>query len=349
MYRSPPPEAHSPPLISIDDTSLNEVEQFTYLDSVISNDATVMRNVPNILIVSLSLGDFILILISAPLTSTIYTFSNWPYGYLACKVNHFMQTWSLGVTVFTLTALSIDRFMAIMDPMSKHKGKTQATTFAVSAGIWVLAFVLAIPDAILSSQRVIVHPPYRYYLCDPFPENTSEILPPVYYVTRFVVFFAIPVVIIAIFYMMMAVILVRSGQQMPCEGKSGGLNQQRQIAARKKVARIVLSFVVIFVVCWLPRHIYLLWFYLDPSKYNHFWHYFKIMGFCLTFLNSCINPFALYFLSSQFRKYYKRYLFCCFKKIYTRMEQSSTMHNFNSTVRRASSTNTTIVHSQSMC
>ena len=83
----------------------------------------VMRNVPNILIVSLSLGDFLLILISVPLTSTVYTFSNWPYGEVACKFNHFMQTWSLGVTVFTLTALSHDRYMAIMDPMSKHKGK----------------------------------------------------------------------------------------------------------------------------------------------------------------------------------------------------------------------------------
>ncbi|XP_076445562.1 neuropeptide CCHamide-1 receptor-like [Babylonia areolata] len=311
----------------------------------------VMRNVPNILIVSLSLGDFLLLLVSAPLTSTIYTFTNWPYGELACKVNHFMQTWSLGVTVFTLTALSIDRFLAIMDPMAKHKGKTQATTMAVSGGIWVLAFVLALPDAFLGTQIVYVNPPFRYYYCHSFPENSPEILPKVVYVTRFVVFFAIPVVIIATFYLLMALILIRSGQQMPCEGKCGGLNQQRQIAARKKVARIVLSFVVIFVVCWLPRHVYLLWFYLDPSSYNAFWHYFKIVGFSLTFVNSCINPFALYFLSSQFRKYYNRYLFCCLRgrAYYTRMEQSSTMHNFNSTVRRASSTNTTIVHSQSMC
>jgi len=41
-----------------------------------------------------------------------------------------------------------------------------------------------------------------------------------------------------------------------------------------------------------------------------FWHVFKILAFCLSFINSCVNPLALYFLSRQFRRYYDRYLFC---------------------------------------
>lgn len=312
----------------------------------------VMRNVPNIFIVSLSLGDFILILVSVPLTSTLYTFQSWPYGLVACKFNIFMQTMSLGVTVFTLTALSIDRYMAIMDPMSKHTGKTHATTLIISACIWALSFVLALPDAIFSTT--VLRPisnETSIKICENFPkEYDGTTVPKVYNLLRFFVFFAIPVCIIACFYILMAQILIRSGEQIPCEGKSGGLNQQRQIAARKKVARIVLSFVFIFVLCWLPRYVYLLWFHFDVEEFNDFWNVFKILGFCLTFINSCVNPFALYFLSSQFRKYYNRYLFCCLRhERYTSLEPSSTMRNFNSTVRRASSTNTSIVHSQSMC
>jgi gastrin-releasing peptide receptor len=38
---------------------------------------------------------------------------------------------------------------------------------------------------------------------------------------------------------------------------------------------------------------------------------FKIIGFCLSFCNSCINPVALCLLSQQFRNYFNRYLFCC--------------------------------------
>jgi 7 transmembrane receptor (rhodopsin family) len=82
-----------------------------------------------------------------------------------------------------------------------------------------------------------------------------------------------------------------------------------QLEARKKVARIVLSFVVVFIICWLPRHVWYFWYHFDEyGEYNMFWHIFKIAAFCLSFINSCVNPFALYFLSRQFRHYYHRYL-----------------------------------------
>ena len=47
LYQFPPEEAYSPPHISIDGINLNVVEHFTYLDSVISNDATVSKDLDN--------------------------------------------------------------------------------------------------------------------------------------------------------------------------------------------------------------------------------------------------------------------------------------------------------------
>ena len=40
LYQLPPRQACSPPHISIDGTNLNALEHFTYLGSIISNDAT---------------------------------------------------------------------------------------------------------------------------------------------------------------------------------------------------------------------------------------------------------------------------------------------------------------------
>lgn len=76
----------------------------------------------------------------------------------------------------------------------------------------------------------------------------------------------------------------------------------------------MLSFVVVFVVCWLPRHVWYFWYHFDPAQYDMFWHVFKIVAYCLSFINSCVNPLALYFLSRQFRRYYDRYLFCCCRR-----------------------------------
>lgn len=80
--------------------------------------------------------------------------------------------------------------------------------------------------------------------------------------------------------------------------------------ARKKVAKMVMAFVIVFAVCFFPQHVFMLWFYIHPTAqqdYNDFWHYFRILGFCLAFTNSCINPIALYCVSSTFRKYFDRY------------------------------------------
>ena len=47
LYHPPPREAYSPSHISIDGTNLNAVEHFTYLGSVISNNATVSKDLDN--------------------------------------------------------------------------------------------------------------------------------------------------------------------------------------------------------------------------------------------------------------------------------------------------------------
>lgn len=68
---------------------------------------------------------------------------------------------------------------------------------------------------------------------------------------------------------------------------------------------MVISFVIIFVICFLPYHTFMLWFHFCPSSdqdFDDFWHAFRIIGFCLSFVNSCVNPIALYFVSGTFRK-----------------------------------------------
>ena len=50
LYQPPPHVAYSPPHISINGTNLNTVEHFTYLGSVISNDAAVCKDLDNLLL-----------------------------------------------------------------------------------------------------------------------------------------------------------------------------------------------------------------------------------------------------------------------------------------------------------
>jgi len=68
----------------------------------------------NVLLVSLAAGDLLLILFTVPFQSTVYTFQSWPFGDGICKLGEFTVSLSLGVSVFTLTALSAERYIVMM-------------------------------------------------------------------------------------------------------------------------------------------------------------------------------------------------------------------------------------------
>ncbi|XP_071051826.1 neuropeptide CCHamide-1 receptor-like isoform X2 [Onthophagus taurus] len=273
-----------------------------------------MRNVPNTYILSLALGDLVVLLTSVPFTSIVYTYESWPWGEIICKISETAQDVSIGVSVFTLTALSADRFFAIVDPMKKFhnsgsvKGAT-SFTFGVAISIWILAIILAIPSAI-GSHLVDFEGRIIFTVCYPFPKNwLNNKYPQVNVMLKFLILYVIPLTIIAVFYLNMANYLIVSTRNVPGEIQG----TQRQIRARKKVAITVLIFVFVFAICLLPYHAFMLFFYFYPSAdnvYNDFWHYFRILGFCLRYLNSCANPIALYWVSGAFRKHFNRYLLC---------------------------------------
>ncbi|KAM8712039.1 hypothetical protein ACLKA7_012544 [Drosophila subpalustris] len=277
-----------------------------------------MRNVPNTYILSLALADLLVIVTTVPLVSTIYTVEYWPWGSFLCSVSEFMKDVSIGVSVFTLTALSSDRYFAIVDPLRKfhaHGGGRRATrmTLAIAVSIWLLAILCGLPALIGSNLKVIntpigINQEKSIVICYPFPEEWGFNYAKLMVTLHFLVYYAIPLVIIAVFYILIALHLMYSAN-VPGEMQGA----VRQVRARRKVAVTVLAFVVIFGICFLPYHVFFLWFYYWPTAeedYNTFWHVMRIVGFCMSFANSCANPVALYFVSGAFRKHFNRYLFC---------------------------------------
>ncbi|CAG5120575.1 unnamed protein product [Candidula unifasciata] len=89
-----------------------------------------------------------------------------------------------------------------------------------------------------------------------------------------------------------------------------GYKQRRQtiVTKRRRLAMTVLTLIIVFAICWTPRHVYLLWYHFLPGDYNIFWHVFKIVGFCLASSNSAVNPLVFYILDSTYRSFVHRSL-----------------------------------------
>ncbi|EDW02108.1 GH21808 [Drosophila grimshawi] len=273
-----------------------------------------MRNVPNTYILSLALADLLVILTTVPLVSTVYAVEYWPWGSYLCSLSEFMKDVSIGVSVFTLTALSSDRYFAIVDPLRKfhaHGGGRRATrmTLAIAVSIWLLAIICGLPALLGSNLKPLgINQEKSIVICYPYPDAWGINYAKLMVLLHFLVYYAIPLVVIAAFYVLIALHLMYSAN-VPGEMQGA----VRQVRARRKVAVTVLAFVVIFGICFLPYHVFFLWFYYWPTAqedYNMFWHVLRIVGFCMSFANSCANPVALYFVSGAFRKHFNRYLFC---------------------------------------
>merc|ERR1712142_213886 len=143
-----------------------------------------MKNIPNIFILNLSIGDLLALLFCVPFISMVYTLEEWPFGSAICKLTNYMQEVSVGVSVFTLSALSYDRYHATANPICHRKNYDRAKSNAlIKAGvIWIVSLLLGSPDLIFShvaSQNVAIEKQNRSVVrtisyCDPNPPTVGD-------------------------------------------------------------------------------------------------------------------------------------------------------------------------------
>uniref|UniRef100_A0A3Q3JR34 Endothelin receptor type B n=1 Tax=Monopterus albus TaxID=43700 RepID=A0A3Q3JR34_MONAL len=95
---------------------------------------------PNILIASLALGELIHILLTS--------WQDWPLGLELCKLVPFIQKSSVGITVLSLCALSLDRYRAVVSWNQLRNIRVTVWTEIHITLIWVISVLLAVPEIV---------------------------------------------------------------------------------------------------------------------------------------------------------------------------------------------------------
>ncbi|XP_043921222.1 bombesin receptor subtype-3 [Protopterus annectens] len=291
-----------------------------------------MQTVPNIFIASLAIGDLLLLLTCVPVDVTRYIADTWLFGRSGCKVISFIQLTSVGVSVFTLTVLSADRYQAVVRPMDLQTPDALFRTCCKAVCIWLASVLFAAPEAVYSDLYLFTNSESNvtFESCAPYPAS-EKLLQEVHSVLCFLVFYIIPLSVISVYYLLIAKTLQTSAYNIPGEEHS---HVRRQIESRKRLAKTVLVFVGLFAVCWLPNHILYLYrsFTYASSVDSSVVHLLAtIFSRTLAFSNSCANPFALCWLSKTFRQHFKNQLYCCKEKLSERPPSIS--HSNTTTVQ----------------
>ncbi|XP_028302012.1 probable G-protein coupled receptor 25 [Gouania willdenowi] len=245
-------------------------------------------------VVNLALADLIFVL-TLPLwaisSSQDHRWHFGPAGDLLCKLSSYIIAVNRLSNVFFLTCMSIDRYLAVVKVMDSRFLRSSWCVRTTCAIVWLVSLVIGVPSLVYRSVESSNHGPS----CVEDNQSTFFL---VISLTLAILTFFFPLVIIVLAY---GSIILRLNQHCKAAGSS------RVSARRRHSLKMVFCIVVAFIVSWLPFNIFKAIIVISQLSEVDFecdvWQRDGLLiGCCLAFFNSCVNPAIYFFLDNHFRK-----------------------------------------------
>ncbi|XP_013200178.2 RYamide receptor [Amyelois transitella] len=278
-----------------------------------------MKTVTNYFIVNLAVGDILMTLFCVPFSFvSMLVLRYWPFGAVMCKVVNYSQAVSVMVSAYTLLAISIDRYMAIMRPLRPRLGKAAAKL--VVAGVWGGALATAAPIPIVSQiQRPTEW--HRFCEADICLEQWERAEQSEQYTCALLALqFVLPLSALVCTYARIAHVVW--GGRPPGEAQT--LRDSRMQRSKRKMIKMMLTVVAVFTICWLPLNVFIvLWTIHEDDIAWAAWPGMPYVWFAshwLAMSHSCYNPIIYCYMNARYRRGFKQAL-CCLLRV--RFEQPS--------------------------
>lgn len=256
-----------------------------------------MRNTTNLLILNLSLADLLFICFCIPFTGADYSLSWWPFGEFWCKTVQYLIICTAYISIYTLVLMSLDRFLAVLFPVSRLR--SERNTIVSIFVIWVIVLVTCLP--VFHAHGIFEYMDNGRNLTSCTYTNESFMAWSTFHISFFITSYLMPLIFISILYFLMLLRLWKSNLTQSAESKRG----------KRRVTRLVLVIVACFAILWLPIQMILL---LKSLKYlrelTHLTIALQISAHILAYASSCVNPLLYAFLSENFRKSFRKIIYC---------------------------------------
>ena len=259
-----------------------------------------MRKPINFFIVNMAMSDLLFAINVIPhAIQKLYT-DSWliggPLGLALCKLVFFFIDLSGAVSIQSLVLIAVDRFGAVVFPLRSPLIRSRLCPFFIFA-TWIVAIAVNSPK--LFVNKLAEYP--ERLLCEGrwnevFGESSSQ---ENYTLSYLVVFMFIPLVLIAILYII--IYLKLKSQKIPGE-QSANAEQQRHQRERN-VLKMAIAIVLGFAVCWLPLAILwcILLFAHTIQRRNCGLRYVLYVVDFMSLASCAINPCICLILSRNYR------------------------------------------------
>ncbi|XP_039258998.2 type-1 angiotensin II receptor A-like [Styela clava] len=245
----------------------------------------------------------------------------WNFGVAACKIVAIVTSVNMYASIFFLTAMSVDRWIAVVHATTINTVRNSVMARSVCLVVWTSAILFSIPrmiyqivkeysrnevssnmtanalENVSASWQTTVEPennPNSMFVCMFFVpvSGHKKFVMGMLELIEACVGFLIPMIVICVCYLR----IVRTVRMK--------LISKR--VRKERVAVLAALVVTAFFVCWLPKQMMFAysaisgwwdWFPFNESFYNAVYPFFV----CLAYANSCVNPIVYAFTTTNFK------------------------------------------------
>eukprot|EP00062_Callorhinchus_milii_P024897 gi/632985302/ref/XP_007909603.1/ PREDICTED: growth hormone secretagogue receptor type 1-like [Callorhinchus milii] len=295
VYYELPDDIFSLPVL----TGVTVVCIFLFIVGVLGNVLTIllvakykeMKTTTNLYLSSMALSDIVIFMCMPLDLYKIWKYKPWSFGELICKLSQFVSEGCTYATILHITALSMERYVAVCFPLKAKVFGTKSRIKAIIVGLWMAALTSAGPVFLLVGVE---------FQNGTDPSKTSEckcteyavssgLLNAMTWVSSF--YFFVPVCCLTILYGLIGRKLWRRRRR------------NHRDRSNRQTIKMLAAIVLGFVLCWLPFHIgrNLSSMSAGTPQMYVVSQYFHIISFVLFYLSAAINPILYNIMSGRYR------------------------------------------------
>ena len=264
-------------------------------------DRNLRNNPTTLLLLSLALSDLLTVTISAPLDIDVFfARGTWVHGELFCKISSTMFVTTVPTSIWTLFAISVDRYKSLSDPLNRFRFSpfmTRRRALIINFLIWSYSVLFAsIP---LMGRREAPGEPVVYEGICWYP------YPPVYSALTSFLNFILPLLITSGIYIKIYLIVCERNKTL-IHGQLASVEENNTYLGNLKAAKTISMFVGVFFCCWVPYSMYIILISLCDSCFDIIPEEANVVFLMFGYLNSALNPFLFALRNKSFKVTYSK-------------------------------------------
>ncbi|KAM6432678.1 melanin-concentrating hormone receptor 2 [Rhynochetos jubatus] len=255
------------------------------------------KTIPDIYICNLAIADLVHITVMPFLTHQWARGGEWVFGSPLCTIITSLDTCNQFTCSAIMTAMSLDRYLALLQPFRLTHLRTRSKTIQVNLCLWVASLILMFPVWIYSK---VIKFKDGLESCAFDLTSPDDVLWYTLYLTITTFFFPLPLIFICYI-----LILCYTWEIYHQNKKAGSYTTSIPRQRVMRLTKMVLALVSMFVVSAAPFHVIQL-MNLRISQPSLTFYVSYYVSICLSYTSSSINPFLYILLSGNFQKRLRR-------------------------------------------